>query len=197
MIQIDVGGLTYGASNMTTEGNDGADDVKTTTTRYGTTGTVIKVGAIDEHKFLRYELNIPGAQTSDKFIRGGYAVMPNSLYLTLGLGSKNVSVTTDESGDDVTTNIVKSTDFAVGLRWLKYMDKSTLDFEFNFDYGVVGKSSTPGNGSTSMLFDFQFDYYYSLSERALVGAGVGLGYDMKTAEKERRKFKRLQLGNRT
>ena len=148
MIQIDVGGLTYGSKGVTysdvsyVDGNDTVKrDVKATTNRYGTTGTVIKVGGIDEHKFLRYELDIPGAESSDKFIRGGYAVMPNSLYLTLGLGSKNYAVKTDKSGKDKTTFYAKTTDIAVGLRWLKYMDKSTIDVEFNFDYGVDENAS--------------------------------------------------------
>ena len=66
MIQIDVGGLTYGKCwynnySDVPEGTSEKKDVNITTTKYGTTGTVIKVGAIDEHKFLRYELDIPGA----------------------------------------------------------------------------------------------------------------------------------------
>ena len=186
MIQIDVGGLTYGsvATTYDTDGNktDGS------TTKYGTTGTVVKVGAIDEKMFLRYELNIPGTSSvipgnpltsASKFIRGGYAVMPNSLYVTLGFGSKNVSTTDD---DDNTTFLSKSTDVSLGLRWLKYMQKSTLDLNFDVAYAVNEKNSIAAavGATTGWTFDFGVDYYYNVTDRALIGTGVALSYDMQT-----------------
>ena len=190
MIQIDVGGLTYGSvGNTVSDVPVGTEkkDVNVTTTKYGTTGTIIKVGAIDEHKFVRYELDIPGTVSSSKFIRGGYAVIPNSLYVTLGLGSKNASVTSDEGSSEVTTFLVKQTDVSLGLRWLKYMEKGTVDVEFNVDYNVnqaaaTGLSTASALPVTGYTFDLQADYYHKVGERALIGAGIGLAYNMRTWE---------------
>ena len=157
VVQLDVSGLYYGSTTTNNKDVKAGDDEKTATTLYGTTDAKLKIGAIDESKFLRFEINVPGAgSASEKTIQFGYA-MPSNLYVTAGLQSSNYYTKTSvKDGKKTTDWMKKEVNATLGVRYIRAVDDCVFDTEFNVVYGVAGT----GDATTTTGVGLVANYYH-------------------------------------